>query len=252
MVTKYVNRLGQNLALHSDTHLSFSFKITTSDQVNACAFPGGFVYLNAGLLKTADSEDEVAAVIAHEIGHVAARHGTEQLSKRELVGGVSLALGILASRSTPIAIADRLMGNAAPLTLLKYPRNNEVEADNLSAQYLWASGYDPRALDSFLRKLATLTKQSPSLLAQLTATHPFNQDRIKHAQELVNRFPPQSIHRDQDHEFQTVKSHLSSRSDNFPRSAPLKTASPKPTPEEKPERSVLRRKPQSSSQPDKQ
>src|SRR5262252_8046981 len=151
VVSEYVNRVGQNLALHSDAKIPFTIKVLDSDDVNAFALPGGFLYVNKGAILAADSEAELAGVMAHEIAHVAARHGVEQASKANLINYGTLPLIFLGGWGG-FAIRQAA-GLAIPLSFLKFSRGMESEADRLGAQYLWASGYDPNAMITFFEKL---------------------------------------------------------------------------------------------------
>src|SRR5262245_2214727 len=159
IVTEYINRVAQNLVLHSDSKVPFTIKVLDSDDVNAFALPGGFLYVNRGLLEAADNEAEVAGVIAHEIAHVAARHGVEQASKGELFNYASIPLIFLGGLGG-YAIRQAV-GLAVPLGFLKFSRGAEKEADRLGAQYMWAAGYDPNALISFFEKLQAKDKRKP-------------------------------------------------------------------------------------------
>lgn len=144
LVTDYVNRVGQNIILHSDAKVPFTIKVVDSNEINAFALPGGFLYINRGVLEAADSEAELAGVIAHETGHVAARHSVEQASKGSLINYTSLPLIFLGGVGG-YAI-QQAAGLAIPLGFLKFSRGAEEEADLLGAQYMWATGYDPQAM----------------------------------------------------------------------------------------------------------
>src|SRR5215510_12185295 len=151
VITEYVNRVGQNLVLHSDAKVPFTIKVVDSDEVNAFALPGGFFYVNKGLILAADNEAEIAGVMAHEIAHVAARHGVEQASKAQLVNWASIGLIFVGG---PIgAIAYNAANFGVPLAFLKFTRSAEAEADKLGAEYAWAAGYDSNSLVTFFEKL---------------------------------------------------------------------------------------------------
>ena len=204
IVTEYVNRVAQNLVLHSDSKVPFTIKVIDSGDVNAFALPGGFLYVHRGLLETADNEAEVAGVIAHEIAHVAARHGMEQASKGELFNYLSIPLIFLGGIGG-YAIQQGL-GLAVPLTFLKFSRGAEKEADRLGAQYMWASGYDPTALITFFEKLQAKNKKKPGTLSKLFSTHPMTGDRITEVRELIVRFPERGEYQISTSEFAQVKS----------------------------------------------
>ncbi len=206
IVSEYINRVAQNLVLHSDSKVPFTIKVVDSDEVNAFALPGGFLYVNRGLLEAADNEAEVAGVIAHEIAHVAARHGVEQASKGELFNYLSIPLIFLGGIGG-YAIQQGV-GLAVPLTFLKFSRGAEKEADRLGAQYMWASGYDPNALITFFEKLQAKDKKKPGTLAKIFSTHPMTGDRITEVRELVARFPERGEYQINTSEFAQVKSRV--------------------------------------------
>jgi beta-barrel assembly-enhancing protease len=207
-VTEYVNRIAQNLVLHSDSKVPFTIKVIDSEVVNAFALPGGFLYVNRGLLEAAENEAEVAGVIAHEIAHVAARHGVEQASKGELINYISIPL-IFMGGIGGYAIRQGL-GLAVPLTFLKFSRGAEKEADRLGAQYMWASGYDPTALITFFEKLQAKDKKKPGTLSKLFSSHPMTGDRITEVQALIGQFPDRGEYQISTSEFSLVKTRINS------------------------------------------
>lgn len=206
VITEYVNRVGQNIALNSDAKVPFTIKVVDSDEVNAFALPGGFFYVNKGLILAADNESEVASVMAHEIAHVAARHSTEQVSKGQLLqfgtipliflGGIG---GILAQNGANLLV---------PLTFLKFSRNAETEADMLGIQYAWASGYDPHSMITFFEKLQEREKSKPGTIGKLFLTHPTSGDRITKVRSLLARFPERDEYTINTSEFLRVKARL--------------------------------------------
>src|SRR5262245_55992221 len=206
LVTEYVNRIAQNLVLHSDSKVPFTIKVIDSEVVNAFALPGGFLYVNRGLLEAAENEAEVAGVVAHEIAHVAARHGVEQASKGELINYLSIPL-IFMGGIGGYAIRQGL-GLAVPLTFLKFSRGAEKEADRLGAQYMWASGYDPNALVTFFEKLQAKDKKKPGTLSKLFSTHPMTGDRITEVRELISQFPDRGEYQISTSEFSLVKTRI--------------------------------------------
>ena len=187
VVSEYVNRIGQNLARNSDVRVPVTVKAIDDDQVNAFALPGGFVFVNAGLLLKADNEAQVAGVLAHELAHVAARHGTRQASRGQVANWASLPLIFMGGWGG--YAARQAAGLAVPLTFLKYSRDFEREADRLGVQYLYQAGYDPAALVDFFEKLEALEKERPGTMAELFRSHPVAAERItrtqKNIQELV-------------------------------------------------------------------
>jgi predicted Zn-dependent protease len=207
VITEYVNRIAQNLVLHSDAKVPFTIKVIDSNDINAFALPGGFLYVNRGLLEAAENEAEVAGVISHEIAHVTARHGVEQASKGELLKYGSIPLIFFGGIGG--YIVQQVASIAVPLTFLKFSRGAEKEADRLGAQYMWASGYDPTALVSFFEKLQSKEKgNKQSTLLKVFSTHPLTGDRIELVQELITRFPAREAYQISSSEFNGVRSRL--------------------------------------------
>lgn len=206
IIAEYINRVGQNLVLHSDAKVPFTIKVLESDEVNAFALPGGFFYVNRGLILAAESEAELAGPMAHEIAHVAARHGVEQASKGELINWGSIPLIFLGGwAGYAIQQAAAL---AIPLGFLKFTRAAEEEADMLAAQYMWAAGYDPHSLVTFFEKLETKEKKKPGTMAKIFITHPVVGDRITKVNSLIARFPNRSEYLMNTSDFNQAKSRL--------------------------------------------
>ncbi len=183
VVAEYVNRVGQNLVRNSDAKVPFTIKVIDSDEVNAFALPGGYFFVNSGLIARADTEAELAGVMAHEIAHVAARHGTRQASRGEIANWLSLPL-IFMGGWTGYAIRQGA-GLAIPLTFLTFSRGFEAEADKLGLQYMYATGYDPTAFVDFFEKIQTLEKKKPGTMSKVFGTHPLTEERIKDAQKNI-------------------------------------------------------------------
>lgn len=207
VITEYVNRVGQNVVLHSDAKIPFTIKVIDSDEVNAFALPGGFFYVNRGLILAAESESELAGVMAHEIAHVAARHAMENQGK-----GAALQYGMLAGIIFGGPIASTVLQNGGgilgALSMLKFSRGAEEEADKLGVQYLYAAGYDPQGMSTMFEKLASQNKKKPGTLAKLFASHPQSLDRRDASLALVSRFPEKEEYVISTSEFQRVKGHL--------------------------------------------
>ncbi len=180
IIAEYVNRLGQNLVRNSDAKVPFTIKVVDSGEVNAFALPGGFFFVNSGLVLKADNEAELAGVMAHEIAHVAARHGTRQATRGELANYASLPL-IFMGGWAGYAIQSAASA-IVPIGFLKFSRGFEAEADQLGLQYMYKSGYDPTAFVDFFEKIETLEKTKPGTLSRVFSTHPMTEDRIKAAQ----------------------------------------------------------------------
>jgi predicted Zn-dependent protease len=186
IVAEYVNRLGQNLVRNSDAKVPFTIKVIRSEEVNAFALPGGFFFVNSGLILKADNEAELAGVMAHEIAHVAARHGTRQATKGQLINYGSIPL-IFLGGWTGYAIRQGL-GVAIPIGFLSFSRGMEAEADLLGLEYMYKAGYDPSAFVDFFEKIQTLEKKKPGTMSKVFSTHPPTDDRIKKSQENIQRY----------------------------------------------------------------
>jgi predicted Zn-dependent protease len=180
---EYVNRLAQNLARNSDTKVPVTAKLIDSSEVNAFALPGGFLFVNSGLVLRADTEAELASAMAHEIAHVAARHGTRQASRGQAINIASLPLIFLGG--WPGFAVRQGAGIAVPLAFLKFSHAFEEEADLLGLQYLYKAGYDPAAFVDFLERMEAMEKRKPGTVSQLFRTHPKIETRIKFTQEQI-------------------------------------------------------------------
>jgi len=185
VIAEYVNRVGQNLVRNSDAKVPFTIKVIDSEEVNAFALPGGFFFVNSGLILKAESEAELAGVMAHEIAHVAARHGTRQATRGEIaqVGMIPLIFmggwtgyGIYQAASVLV-----------PIGFLKFSRGFESEADMLGLEYMYKSGYDPTAFVDFFENVQSMEKKKPGTMSKVFSTHPMTDDRIKAAQEEIQK-----------------------------------------------------------------
>jgi predicted Zn-dependent protease len=188
VVTEYINRLGQNLVRNSDSQVPFTIKVIDSDEINAFALPGGFFYVNSGLILAADEEAELAGVMAHEIAHVAACHAARENTRGNIMNMASIPL-IFVGGGVGYA-AYEAAGLALPMTFLKFSRNFESEADYLGLQYMYKSGYDPDAFISFFEKVQAQEKKKPGTLAKAFSTHPQTPDRIEKSQEEISKILP--------------------------------------------------------------
>ena len=207
VVNEYVNRIGQNLVRNSDAQVPFSIKVIDSDEVNAIALPGGFFYVNSGLLLAADEEAELAGVMAHEIAHVAARHGTRQMTRAQWANIGTIPL-IFIGGGLGYGIYEAA-GLGLPLTIMKFQRNFEAEADYLGLQYMYKTGYDPQAFISFFEKIQAKEKKKPGTLAKAFASHPQTPDRIeKSQQEIATILPAKAQYVVSTSEFDDVKARL--------------------------------------------
>jgi predicted Zn-dependent protease len=209
VVTEYVNRIGQNLVRNSDAQVPFTIKVIDSDEVNAFALPGGFFYVNSGLILAADEEAELAGVMAHEIAHVAARHATKQMTRGNWANIATIPL-IFVGGGIGYAVRSAA-GLALPMTFLSFSRGFESEADYLGLQYMYKTGYDPQAFVSFFEKLQAKEKKKPGTLARAFSTHPQTPDRIEKSQaEIGTILPARPQYVVSTSEFDDVKSRLAS------------------------------------------
>jgi predicted Zn-dependent protease len=183
VIAEYVNRVGQNLVRNSDAKVPFTIKVLDTEEVNAFALPGGFFFVNSGLILKADTEAELAGVMSHEIAHVAARHGTRNATKGEIANIATIPL-IFMGGWAGYAIRQG-MGLAIPMGFLQFTRSAEREADYLGLQYMYKAGYDPTAFVDFFEKIQTLEKKKPGTVAKVFSTHPMTDDRIAAAQTEI-------------------------------------------------------------------
>jgi predicted Zn-dependent protease len=233
-INEYVNRVGQNLVRNSDAKVPFTIKVVDSDEINAFALPGGFFYVNSGLILAADDESELAAVMAHEIAHVAARHGTENASKAQLVNLASIPLIFMGG------VAGFGLRQAAgfliPMQFLQFSRKAESEADYLGVQYLYKTGYDPGAAVSFFEKLQAKESAKPGSVSKMFSTHPPTGDRIESTKKNIEAvLPDKEQYVVTTSEFQKIKTLLAQVENRRPATEDsnkpsLKRKSPRPDP----------------------
>jgi beta-barrel assembly-enhancing protease len=207
IVNEYVNRIGQNIVRNSDAKVPFTIKVIDSDEINAFALPGGFFYVNSGLILAADEEAELAGVMAHEIAHVAARHGMRQMTRSNWANFASIPL-IFVGGGLGYGLYQAA-GLAVPLTFAKFSRGFEGEADYLGMQYMYATGYDPSASISFFEKIQAKEKKKPGTLAKAFSSHPQTPDRISELQkEMATILPTKDQYMISSSEFDDVKARL--------------------------------------------
>ncbi len=209
IVVEYINRVGQNLVRNSDAKVPFTIKVIDSDVINAFALPGGFFYVNSGLILAADSEAELAGVMGHEIAHVCARHATKNATKANIMEWATIPLILLGPGGWAgygIYEASQL---AIPMSMLKFTRDDERQADYLGLQYMYKAGYDPNAFVSFFEKIEAEDKRNPGTIPKLFSDHPPTPDRMEAAQrEIATILPPRDQYIVTTSEFDMVKARL--------------------------------------------
>jgi predicted Zn-dependent protease len=230
IVTEYVNRVGQNLVRNSDARVPFTIKVIDSDEVNAFALPGGFFYVNSGLILRAQEESELAGVMAHEISHVCARHGTKNATKGELMQLATIPLILLGPGGWAGYGLYQGLNLAIPVTYLKFSRDAEREADYLGIQYMYKTGYDPNSYVTFFERIQADEKRRPGTIPKVFSTHPPTPERIVNTQKEIARIlPARQEYIVTTSEFDTVKSRLRNImftrkvSDNAPGKPTLRT-----------------------------
>ena len=207
MVTEYVNRIGQNIVKNSDAKVPFTIKVIDSDEINAMALPGGFFYVNSGLILAADNEAEVAGVMAHEIAHVAAHHAMREQTRLNYAQFGTIPL-IFIGGGLGYGLYEA-SGLAVPITFLQFSRDFERQADFLGVQYMYRAGYDPQAFAAFFEKIQNLEKTKPGLVSKAFSDHPQTPDRIENTQEeIAHLLPPKEEYVVTTSEFDDVKARL--------------------------------------------
>jgi beta-barrel assembly-enhancing protease len=207
VITEYVNRIGQNLVRNSDAQVPFTFKVIDSDVINAFSLPGGFVYINSGIILAADEEAELAGVMAHEIAHVCARHATRQLTRSQYAGLATIPL-IFVGGGIGYAVYNAA-GLGLPVAFMSFQRGFEAEADYLGLQYDYKTGYDPQAYISFFEKVEAQEKKKPGFMDKTFASHPQTPDRIEASQkEIATILPARPEYTVSTSEFDDVKTRL--------------------------------------------
>jgi predicted Zn-dependent protease len=220
ITAEYINRLAQNLARNSDTKVPIIAKLIDSEQVNAFALPGGFLFVNSGVLVKAETEAELAAVMAHEIGHIAARHGTRQASRGHIVNWASLPLIFMGG--WPGFGVRQGAGLAIPVAFLKFSRGFEQEADLLGVQYVYKAGYDPTAFVDFFERMEAMEKRRPGTVSEIFRSHPNISGRIEATQKNIQELDEQPQYVVNTSEFNDVQKDVGQKL-NRRRSEPGKT-----------------------------
>jgi len=236
VVNEYINRLAQNLVRNSDAKVPFTVHVLQDDSINAFALPGGFFFVNSGLILNSKEEDELAGAMAHEIAHVAARHGTRNATKGELMQILAIPAIIAAGPGLAGLGAEEAANAAIPLQYERFSRGAEQEADWLGIQYLWKAGYDPQGLPRAFEIIESEEKQKPGLLSRMFASHPQTPDRVALSEkEIATILPPRPDYIVTTSDFDMVKARLraliKSKVESgirLPGSTALPTAPPKP------------------------
>jgi len=206
VISEYVNRIGQNLVRNSDASVIFTIKVIRSHEVNAFALPGGFLYVTTGLMLAVDNESELASAMAHEIAHVAARHGTREATRREILDRATIPLVFIGGWP---GLASRLTVTVAvPIAFLKLSRGAERQADMLGLQYLYKAGYDPVTSIDLLEKLSR-REQKSGIFSSMLSAHPATKSRLHAVQNQIQKdLAPRAQYLLQTSEFELVKLRL--------------------------------------------
>jgi len=209
VVAEYVNRIAQNIARNSDLTIPLTVRVIDSPEINAFALPGGFLFVNTGVLLAADEESQVAGVIAHEIAHVAARHWASQMTKATILQYATIPL-IFVPMTYPVYMGiSSAMNFGIPMAFLKFNRGAEAEADYLGLQYMYKAGYDPNSYVSFFSKVIEQERRQPGSTAKIFMDHPPTPDRIiKCEQEIKEILPKRQEYLVTTSEFDDVKTRM--------------------------------------------
>ena len=211
VVTEYINRLGQNLVRNSDAKVPFTIKVIDTDELNAFALPGGFFYVNSGLILAADNEAELAGVMAHEIGHVAACHVAREQTRSNIANLASIGLIFIPGGWAVYEGTQAALSIGVPVAFMKFSRTFEAQADFLGMEYMYKAGYDPQSFISFFEKVEALEKKKPGTIAKAFASHPMTDDRVAAAQqEMKTVLPARPEYIVDTSEFEDVKARLAS------------------------------------------
>ncbi|HET9088482.1 MAG TPA: M48 family metallopeptidase [Acidobacteriaceae bacterium] len=209
VVDEYVNRVGQNIVKNSDAKVPFTIKVIDTDEINAFALPGGYFFVNAGLILAADNEAELAGAMAHEIAHVAAHHQAREMTRMHYADLGMVPLVMMTGYSMAGYGIYEASAIAVPLTFLQFQRDFEAQADWLGVQYLYKAGYDPQQLIAFFEKIEALEKARPRLISKTFATHPQTPARVQRTQhEIGTILPPRQEYVVDTSEFHQVQARL--------------------------------------------
>jgi predicted Zn-dependent protease len=209
VVNEYINRVAQNVARNSDLKIPLTVKVIDDPTLNAFALPGGFLYVNTGLILAAEEEDQVAGVMAHEIAHVAARHWASQMTKMTVAQFAMIPL-IFVPMSYPVYLGvSQVMNFGIPMAFYKFSRSAESEADYLGIQYMYKAGYDPNSYVTFFGKVMEEERRVPGSVPSVFMDHPPTGDRIiKSEEEIKQILPKREQYLVSTSEFDDVKARL--------------------------------------------
>ena len=210
VIAEYVNRLAQNIARHSDVKVPVTAKVIRSPEINAIALPGGYVFVNSGMIEFARDESELAGVLGHEIAHVAARHGARTATRALAAQSATMAIvAILGGSREKAELAYAIAEIGLPMAFLKFSRDFERQADFLGVQYLYAAGYDPVGMVQFFERLAATQKHEGKAMSGLFASHPMSRGRVKRVQKAIDELlPDRPQYNVTSSEFDAVKARL--------------------------------------------
>jgi predicted Zn-dependent protease len=186
----FVNQIGQQIAQIADPRgIRYQFYVVNSDVVNAFALPGGYVYVNRGLIERADNLSELAGVLAHEVGHVAERHSIEQLQRAQNANlGLQVLYGVLLGRN-PSGVEQAGIQVGGGAVFAGYGRDAEREADAVGVTYMVRAGYNPNGMATFFEELLQMQQRQPSRVEQWFSTHPTTQERVTNTRAIIARTP---------------------------------------------------------------
>lgn len=211
VILNYINKVGEKLARSSDARVPFTFKVIDSEAVNAFSLPGGFVFIDSGLILRASNEAELVGVMAHEIAHVAARHGTKQATKKDIAKAAMVPISILLPYGWAGYGISQGTNFGVPLAFLHFSRKDEEQADYLGIEYMWKAGYDPNAYVDFFEKIRAANRSRPGTVPRIFETHPPTRARIVAAEkEISSILPCRSKYIVDTSEFEKIKSRLAS------------------------------------------
>jgi predicted Zn-dependent protease len=208
-VDEYVNRIGQNIVRNSDAKIPFTIKVIDTDEINAFALPGGYFFVNSGLILAADNEAQLAGVMAHEIAHVAAHHQAREMTRMHYADLGMVPLVMMTGYSLAGYGIYEASTVAVPISFLQFQRDFEEQADWLGVEYLYKAGYDPQQLVAFFEKVETLEKTKPHLISKTFATHPQTPARVERTEhEIATILPTQTEYIVDTSEFHAIQARL--------------------------------------------